>query len=289
MRSAQHYPSSHIDAATAPHDTETLELSRTVRFCIPFGTGGLTKQATPRFNTWAAWPSLTGLGAYYELDVRCRGRSDPVTGYLMNIARIDEVVRARAIGAIAEAVRAAQPPDPARLLRDLVEPLQADLDGAVSALRWRLTPFFSLTVEVESMDRVLFRQQFCFSAAHRLHCPELSDEENVAVFGKCNNPNGHGHNYRLEVAVSAPVPGADSAAGLELPKLEQVVDTAVVQRFDHTHLNLDTEAFAKINPSVEHIARVCHDLLREPVADLGACLEHVTVWETDKTSCTYPG
>jgi 6-pyruvoyltetrahydropterin/6-carboxytetrahydropterin synthase len=62
----------------------------------------------------------------------------------------------------------------------------------------------------------------------------------------------------------------------------------VVERFDHTHLNLDTAEFAEVNPSVERIARVCHDLLARRLAEAGAELDHVTVWETEKTRCTYP-
>ena len=73
-----------------------------------------------------------------------------------------------------------------------------------------------------------------------------------------------------------------------IARLETLVRETVVDRFDHTHLNLDTDEFAELNPSVEHIARVCHALLADPVRAAGGCLEQVTVWETEKTSCTYP-
>ncbi len=136
------------------------------------------------------------------------------------------------------------------------------------------------------MDRVQISQQFEFAAAHRLHCAELSDEENRRVFGKCNNPSGHGHNYRLEAAVSVPVNG--SAPGFGFADLARLVDEQVLQRFDHKHLNLDTDEFAGLNPSVEHIARICHEVLAGPVADAGGRLEYVTVWETEKTACTFP-
>ena len=138
------------------------------------------------------------------------------------------------------------------------------------------------------MDRFSISQQFEFAAAHRLHCADLSEAENRRVFGKCNNPHGHGHNYRLEVAVSVPMPAEGQWAGFGLPDLERIVGERVVERFDHTHLNLDTPEFARLNPSVENIARVCHDLLADPIAAAGAALDHVTVWETEKTSCTYP-
>jgi 6-pyruvoyltetrahydropterin/6-carboxytetrahydropterin synthase len=151
---------------------------------------------------------------------------------------------------------------------------------------WWLSPFYSLTMETHSMDRVLIGQQFDFAAAHRLHCPDLDEQTNREVFGKCNNANGHGHNYRVGVTASVELDGQPPR--FRLADLERLVDDRIIDRFDHTHLNLDTDEFAGLNPSVEHIAKVCHDLLREPIAAAGGQLEHVTVWETDKTWCRYP-
>jgi 6-pyruvoyltetrahydropterin/6-carboxytetrahydropterin synthase len=221
---------------------------------------------------------------FYELEVRCQGRPDPITGYLMNISKIDDAVREHAIAIIESAVRDEPDRDPAGVLRALVPPLQSALGQSVSAVTWRLTPFFSITLEPEHMERALYRQQFSFAAAHRLHADGLSDERNREVFGKCNNRHGHGHNYVLAVEVSAPIEGAP----FSLPALEKVVDDTVIQRFDHTNLNLDTAEFADLVPSIENIARVCHGLLDAPADALGCRLERVTVWETEKTSCTYP-
>ncbi|MCP3902105.1 MAG: 6-carboxytetrahydropterin synthase [Planctomycetes bacterium] len=268
-----------------------VELARTVRFCIPLAASELPTVLAERHNTFAGWPSFTGLGAYYELEVRCRGRADGVTGYLMNISRIDDAVRVHAISIIAAAIRGEPERDPADVLRAIIAPLQAALDRTVSAVTWRLTPFFSITLEPDRMERALYRQHFSFAAAHRLHADELSEDRNREVFGKCNNRHGHGHNYVLAVEVSAPiipVPPADGTAGFSLPALEKVVDETVIERFDHTNLNLDTEDFAGLIPSVEHIARVCHHLLAPRMGDLGCTLERVTVWETEKTSCSYP-
>jgi 6-pyruvoyltetrahydropterin/6-carboxytetrahydropterin synthase len=174
------------------------------------------------------------------------------------------------------------------VLGEVMAALQPILSRPVKSVTWRLTPFYCLTMESAQMERFVIRQQFDFAAAHRLHCPELSDEENRRIFGKCTNPHGHGHNYRLEVSVSQPLPPADRPPQLPLPELERIVDEQIIQRFDHTHLNLDRSEFAGLNPSVEHIARVCHDLLAQPIAAAGAALEHVTIWETEKTRCTYP-
>jgi len=285
-----------------------IELSRSVRFCISFGESSLPADRSGGHNRFAGWPSMARLGAHYELVVCCRGEPDPVTGYLMNISAIDEAVRNRAIPLIEQAVQAAPRRAPGHVLRELIAALRPALTRPIQSVAWRLTPFYTVMMETSQMERFLITQQFDFAAAHRLHCWQLSDEENRRIFGKCNNAHGHGHNYRLQVTVSAPLPPegehpknerpddehqeGEQREGrhppLQLPDLERIVDEQVIQRFDHTHLNLDTAEFAQLNPSVEHIARVCHDLLAEPIAAAGAALEKVTVWETEKTSCTYP-
>jgi 6-pyruvoyltetrahydropterin/6-carboxytetrahydropterin synthase len=272
-----------------------VELSRTIRFSIPFDHNTLSFDIEDRHNTFAGWPGGSSLAAHYALEVRCRGEIDRTTGYLMNISVIDEAVREKAIPRIARAIRDDPAVPPARLLREIVADLDEPLPGATTAITWHLTPFYALMLETKSMERVILRQQFSFAAAHRLHCPELSAAENQTIFGKCNNRNGHGHNYRLEVAASVPLESGppEGATGgvaraLDLVSLERIVDQHVVQRFDHTHLNLDTPEFEHLIPSVEHITRVCHDLLLEPLAAAAARLAWVTVWETDKTSCTYP-
>jgi 6-pyruvoyltetrahydropterin/6-carboxytetrahydropterin synthase len=272
-----------------------VELTRTVRFCISLSNNDLRGSAG-RFNSWAGYPPPSGISAYCEIHVRCRGTPDAVTGYVQDISAIDECVRERAIPVVAEAVRGAaraprgaRSPEPARVLREISLLLREDPRAAgLAAVAWQITPTYALSLEIAAMHRVLMRQQFSFSAAHRLHVPALGDEANRRLFGRCNNPSGHGHNYRLEVAVAIPMPEEGAAPALALPRLEQIVDETVVRRFDHKHLNVDTAEFAAINPTVEHIARVCHDLLRAPIAGAGGDLVAVTVWETDKTSCTYP-
>jgi 6-pyruvoyltetrahydropterin/6-carboxytetrahydropterin synthase len=117
--------------------------------------------------------------------------------------------------------------------------------------------------------------------------PTLSPEENLRLFGKCTLPSGHGHNYVVEPAIETRL---DSSRPFMLADLERITDEYVIERFDHKHLNLDTEEFGDhaLNPSVENIARVCYELLRDPIASSDATLRSVTVWETEKTSATYP-
>ena len=128
-------------------------------------------------------------------------------------------------------------------------------------------------------------QKFEFSAAHRLHNPALSEIENAKVYGKCNNPHGHGHNYELQVTIA----GAPDASGiiLPLPELEQIVNAAVIQKLDHKHLNVEVPEFKQLIPSVENIAMVVYRMLKLPLAATRAKLVGVTVWETPKTWCEY--
>ena len=131
----------------------------------------------------------------------------------------------------------------------------------------------------QSPQQVTLVQQFEFSAAHRLHADQLSDEENRAVFGKCNLAHGHGHNYVLEVAVT----DAPSSTGEVFPleQMQTIVRQQVIERFDHRHLNLDCEEFRETNPTVEHIAQACWQLLDGHFAP--ARLTHLRLYETPKT------
>ena len=249
----------------------------------------LSRRVRIHLDPYDHGPHPSGLEAFYELEVRCAGRPDPTTGYLVNISAVDRAVRTLAVEVLREAgwrwaSGSRQPP--AAALAEIVEALQPALGGIVASVRWWLSPYHWLLIEATTMDRVQISRQFEFSAAHRLHCPDLSDEENRAVFGKCNNPSGHGHNYKLEPVVSVPI--VDDGSGLGFARLGELVEEHVMRRFDHKHLNLDAPEFAGLNPSVEHIARVCHEVLAGPVADAGGTLVRVTVWETDKTRCTYP-
>jgi len=261
------------------------ELTRTVRFCLR-GDGSLDADA-PGDNTYAAWPAMRGLGRYYELHVTCAGAVDQPTGYMVNIKVIDQAVRRHVLPVIAEAARRGADPPMGALMRGLIESLADRLPRAVARLTFQLTPTHSFSIEGNDMAHVTLAQQYDFSAAHRLHVPALSESENRDVFGKCNNPSGHGHNYKVEVAVRAPV-GEDGTV-IQVHQLDAVVDRTIIERFDHKHLNIDAAEFADLNPSVENIARTIYDLLTEPIKQLGAAVQHVRVWETEKTVCTYAG
>jgi 6-pyruvoyltetrahydropterin/6-carboxytetrahydropterin synthase len=124
-----------------------------------------------------------------------------------------------------------------------------------------------------------------FNAAHRLHNPAWTAEENMRVFGLCNNPNYHGHNYDLIVKVIG-VPNPDTGYVLDMKLLSAVIKKQVLDRFDHKNLNLDTVEFANLNPSAENIAIVIYDLLREKL-DAGLELK-IRLYETERNFVEYP-
>jgi 6-pyruvoyltetrahydropterin/6-carboxytetrahydropterin synthase len=270
-----------------------LELARKVRFCLN-ADGPRDAAAAPRDNTFSAWPAMRGLGRYYELTVRCVGEADPTTGYFMNIKRIDAAVRDHVLP---ELQRLVTGPTPATqlpmgwLMRRMVELLQPALDHTVATLTLHLTPMYRLVMETAAMDSVVIRQQYEFSAAHRLHVDSLTEQQNREVFGKCNNPAGHGHNYRLDVAVRVPIDHEGHLPAVE--QLDALVNEHVIELLDHKHLNTDVPQFQNTNPSVEHIAQVIWQMLAEPVQSLDsqgrATLAEISVWETEKTVCTYRG
>ncbi|MEM6436693.1 MAG: 6-carboxytetrahydropterin synthase [Cyanobacteria bacterium P01_D01_bin.115] len=122
-----------------------------------------------------------------------------------------------------------------------------------------------------------------FSAAHRLALPTLSYDENVEIYGKCARPNGHGHNYHLEVTVKGET---DARTGMiaDLAELQQAIDDHVVEPFDHTFLNKDIPYFEQVVPTAENIAIHIRDLLREPIAQTGAQLHKVKLIESPNNS-----
>ncbi len=124
-----------------------------------------------------------------------------------------------------------------------------------------------------------------FNAAHRLHNPTWSDDRNREIFGLCNNPNYHGHNYELEVKVSGEV---DPETGylIDLKKLKDLIRDQIENRFDHKNLNLDTEEFKTLIPSAEHICYVIWTILK---AHLDTRFDlSVKLWETPRNYVEYP-
>jgi 6-pyruvoyltetrahydropterin/6-carboxytetrahydropterin synthase len=124
-----------------------------------------------------------------------------------------------------------------------------------------------------------------FEAAHRLHNPAQPDEWNARVFGKCNNPHGHGHNYVIEASVRGEV---DPGSGylIDMKDLKTVLNRMVVHDVDHHHLNIEVPWLAGINPTAENLARVFFERVA-PELPKGIELTALTVHETERNSATF--
>ncbi|MGJ3236159.1 6-pyruvoyl trahydropterin synthase family protein [Marivirga sp.] len=134
------------------------------------------------------------------------------------------------------------------------------------------------------MQVSVFRKEH-FNAAHRLNNPNWSEEKNQKVFGKCNNPNFHGHNYELIVKVTGEV-DPDTGYVMDMKVLSDLIKERVLNRFDHKNLNMDTEEFSKLNPTAENIAIVIFNLLREKI-DPEKELK-IKLYETERNYVEYP-
>jgi 6-pyruvoyltetrahydropterin/6-carboxytetrahydropterin synthase len=128
-------------------------------------------------------------------------------------------------------------------------------------------------------------RRYMFSASHRLHSPEMSEQENQRVYGKCNNPYGHGHNYALEVTVAGAI---DPATGMvcNLVDLDTFIDREVLERFGHRNLN-DVDAFRALVPTTENLCIEIYRVLKRGFR--GALLERVRLEETMMNAFEYAG
>jgi 6-pyruvoyltetrahydropterin/6-carboxytetrahydropterin synthase len=133
--------------------------------------------------------------------------------------------------------------------------------------------------------KAYFGRRTGLSASHRLHSDALSSDENRAAYGKCNNPHGHGHNYMVEVLVGGEV-DPETGMVVNLTALDEALRTRVVDRFDHTNLNLDS-LFVNRVPTTENLCRVVFELLKDglPAGEL----EYVRVEETENNFFEYYG
>ena len=130
----------------------------------------------------------------------------------------------------------------------------------------------------------VFRKE-SFNAAHRLNNPDWTDEKNQEVFGKCNLPHYHGHNYELIVKITGK-PDKKTGYVMDLKVLSDLINKEITERFDHKNLNLDTKEFKNLNPTAENIAIVIYELLR-PHIDKKKDLQ-IRLYETPRNYVEYP-
>ena len=125
-----------------------------------------------------------------------------------------------------------------------------------------------------------------FAAAHRLYNPAWSDEENSRVFGKCNNLNGHGHNYNIEVTVAG-YPPSETGMVIDLKELAEIVDREVIERVDHKHLNLDVDFMNGVIPTAENIAIAFWKILESRIPR--GKLYSIKLYESENNMVEYRG
>ncbi|MEW6363257.1 MAG: 6-carboxytetrahydropterin synthase [Acidobacteriota bacterium] len=229
-----------------------------------------------------------GHGHNYEGSVTAIGPIDPRTEFLVNIADLDREIRAVAktvdhkyLNLDVEGLRGSNP-----TCEQLAQYLFECFATRLPVERLELIEDVTTTVEYFGEGcPMLVTRCFTFSAAHRLQSARLSKEENEAVFGKCNNPYGHGHDYRIEVTVEG---SPDPVTGLVAPlgAVEAVVDREVVEPMDCRHLNEEVEEFRTLNPTSENLAVVIWNRLD---GRLPAKLHRVRLWETRKSCFEYRG
>ena len=265
----------------------TQKLAREVRFCVnPF-----LAEDQAGYNSYAARPAGEGLAMFFSLVAEVTGEIDPQTGFVVNIVEIDSGIREAVVPVFSQRIRTAYAEarhidytELAELLRDGAEKLTGRFGGAeLGRLTLNLTPFRKLSYHLREPEMVYFSEKFEFAATHTLWSDKYSAEQNAEVFGKCANPAGHGHNYVVEVTVSTPA----GRHTLNTGQFERVVDQELIEPLDHKNLNTEIAEFEKTNPTVENIAVFCWGRLVGKFQH--GNLHCVTVWETDKTWCSYHG
>ena len=270
-----------------------IQLSREIRFAL-VPTGQISEHRPS--NSWAGWPATNLVVPQLVLQCLIEGEIDPRTGYLCNITVIDKLLRSIVTrNLIPRYHQTFSQPSEIQSAESILRLAFAELNAqwthsaTIVSLNLAISPYISYSIAREkNMNQTVVEltEQFEFSAAHRLHCNDLSDEENREVFGKCNNPAGHGHNYVIEVTVSKAV-DSDRGQVIAISEFEAIVKRLVVDRLDHKHLNLDEDYFKDVNPSVENIAIAIYGWLDGQFGS--AKLENVKVFETPKTWAQYSG
>jgi 6-pyruvoyltetrahydropterin/6-carboxytetrahydropterin synthase len=231
-----------------------------------------------------------GHGHNYTLDVTVKGQPDPVTGMIMNMVELKSLV-----GEVQEEfdhkhLNQDTPyfkqhiPTTENIVRVLWGLIAPRLPERAQLARLRLYEMNDLWAEYDGAEEASFSRSYIFSAAHRLHAPALSDAENLALYGKCNNPNGHGHNYTLEVTTAGPI---DSTTGMviDLVELDATV-RGVLDGLDHKHIDHDVPAFADQASTAENLVVFLWGALAPRLAGQ---LRHLKLWETNRNVFEYSG
>lgn len=265
--------------------TRRVTFSAGHRYWVPAWTEARNREVFGR------WANPYNHGHNYILDVTAAGSVDPTNGMVVNIKRIDDVLKREVIQpfdqhSINDEIPAFQTQSPTleNLLTYFAETLSEAFfkewsDVKLTHLRLEEMPTLWADLDLES-DMMTLTRTYEFAAAHRLQADALSETENLDLYGKCNNPAGHGHNYVLEVTVEGR-PDATTGMMVDLGALDQVVHAEVVDRYDHKNLNCDLPEFAGKVTTSEVVAQMIWDRLDGTVP---GNLHRVRLWETARNA-----
>ena len=214
----------------------------------------IAKTEAENRQVFGKWASAYNHGHNYLLDVAVEGQVDPRTGMVVNIKRIDEILKTKIVSQFDSKSINDEIPffyDHSSSLENLLGYIADNLlspdtlptEVRLTGLRLEEMPTLSAELDLDQNPTMLtLTRSYEFAASHRLDSPALTHEENLELFGKCNNPAGHGHNYVLEVSVSG-LPDPTSGMILNLTELDRIVNELVVDRYDHKNLNVDIPEF----------------------------------------------
>lgn len=236
-------------------------------------------------------------GHNYVLEVTVEGAVREDTGMVVNIAEVkrdivEKVVQALDRKSLNDEVPPFEriAPNLENLIRWIANRIPAPGGAKLCRLRLYEMPDFYAELSLGSAPRVeagmlTLTRGYHFSASHRLHSPHLTDQQNRELFGACNNPHGHGHNYELEVTVGGEI---DERTGMivDIDVLDEVVNREVIERYDHRNLNAELPEFANKNPTSEALLQEIWNRLQPKVP---AKLVRVVLRETPRNVFEYAG
>lgn len=240
-------------------------------------------------------------GHDYLLDVSVSGEVNEKTGIIVNIKEIDQIIKDHVIAALDRKLLNLQvdefktmPPSPENLMAFIKKRLEPELPVGIPLVGIRLeqAPLVNVEWKFEKENDLketgmLLTRVYEFSASHRLYSVHLSEKENKDLFGKCSYPNGHGHNYILEVTITGPVNQRDGRI-FDPCKLDEIVNREVVDRYDHRHFNHDIPEFKDVIPSTEALVRIIWERLCDLIPS-PARLDRILVRETARNFFEYRG
>lgn len=251
----------------------TVRLTKRLEFCASHRYHNPDWSEQRNQAVFGKCNNLHGHGHNYLLDVTVAGDVDPATGMVVNLYDLKQMLERVLVEFDHKNLQddttyfVGRIPTTENLVVVLWGQIAAQLQGAkLSTLRLFEEEDLSVDYEgrhVGQASEVCLTRRYRFAAAHRLHTEALSEQENRRVFGKCNNLNGHGHNYTLEVTVRGEI-AAETGMVTDLDRLDRMVDEQVLRRFDHQHLNFD-EAFAGTTTTGENLVVLLWDILAKAV------------------------